>query len=59
MYLSRYRVQHNFTDLSLAVENFRLALRHPTQGLLNRILIALHWVDTSENHQHDSALEAN
>ncbi|KAG2035260.1 CHAT domain-containing protein [Suillus americanus] len=57
-YLSRYRVQHNLADLSLSVENFRLASRHPTQGLPNRILTALHWVDTIENYQHDSALEA-
>lgn len=30
-YLSRYRVQYDLADLSLAVENFRLASRHPTQ----------------------------
>jgi hypothetical protein len=29
-YSSRYRVQHNLADLSLAVKNFRLASRHPT-----------------------------
>jgi hypothetical protein len=33
-YLTCYRVQLNPADLSLTVENFRLASRHPTQGLL-------------------------
>ncbi|KAG1752557.1 uncharacterized protein EDB91DRAFT_1343591 [Suillus paluster] len=32
-YLSRYEVQCNPADLSLALENFRLASRHPTQSL--------------------------
>ncbi|KAG2363013.1 CHAT domain-containing protein [Suillus spraguei] len=57
-YLSRYRIQHNPTHLSLAVENFRLASGHPTQGFPARIQTALNWVAAAENHQHDSALEA-
>ncbi|KIK33777.1 hypothetical protein CY34DRAFT_686343, partial [Suillus luteus UH-Slu-Lm8-n1] len=57
-YLSRYRVQLNPADLSLAVENFRLASRHPTQGFPNRIQTALRWVAAAESYQHDSALEA-
>ncbi|KAG1729757.1 CHAT domain-containing protein [Suillus lakei] len=57
-YFSRYRVQHNLADLSLAVNNFRLASRHPTQGFPNRMQIALHWVREAEGHQHTSASEA-
>ncbi|KAG2142404.1 CHAT domain-containing protein [Suillus clintonianus] len=57
-YLSRYRVHNNPVDLSLAVENFRLASGHPTHGFPNRIQTALNWVDAAESHQHDSALEA-
>ncbi|KAG2364140.1 CHAT domain-containing protein [Suillus spraguei] len=57
-YLSRYRIQHNPTHLSFAVENFRLASGHPTQGFPARIQTALNWVAAAENHQHDSALEA-
>ncbi|KIK42397.1 hypothetical protein CY34DRAFT_145932, partial [Suillus luteus UH-Slu-Lm8-n1] len=57
-YLSRYRVQHNIIDLSHAVENFRLASRHPTQGFPRRIETALRWVNEAEKYKHDSALEA-
>ncbi|KAG1869954.1 CHAT domain-containing protein, partial [Suillus subluteus] len=57
-YLSRYRVQHNLADLSLAVENFRLASRHPTQGFPCRIKTAQQWVTTAEQHNHASTLEA-
>ncbi|KAG2092415.1 CHAT domain-containing protein [Suillus cothurnatus] len=57
-YLPRYQIQHNPADLSLAVENFRLASGHPTQGFPHRIQTALHWVTAAESHQHDSALEA-
>ncbi|KAG1726903.1 hypothetical protein EDD22DRAFT_1017854 [Suillus occidentalis] len=57
-YLSRYRVQLNPADLSLAVKNFRLASRHATQGFPYCIITALNWVDEAESHQHDSALEA-
>ncbi|KAG0695707.1 CHAT domain-containing protein [Suillus ampliporus] len=57
-YLSRYRVQHNPADLSLAVESFRLASRQPTQGFPNRIQTALQWVDKAEDYQHESTLEA-
>ncbi|KAG1753655.1 CHAT domain-containing protein [Suillus paluster] len=57
-YLSRYRVQCNVADLSLAVENFRLASRHPTQGFPERIEEAIHWARQAEIYQHGSALEA-
>ncbi|KAG2038422.1 CHAT domain-containing protein [Suillus americanus] len=57
-YLSRYRVQHKSADLLLAVDNFRLASRHPNQGFPNRIVIALNWVRQAEVYQHESALEA-
>ncbi|KAG1776392.1 CHAT domain-containing protein [Suillus placidus] len=57
-YISRYQIQHNPADLSLAVDNFRLASGHPTQGFPDRIQTALHWVDEAECYQHDSALEA-
>ncbi|KAG1862746.1 hypothetical protein DFJ58DRAFT_869783 [Suillus subalutaceus] len=57
-YLSHYQAQHNLADLSLAVENFRLASRHPTQGFPNRIATAQDWVAIAEQHSHTSALEA-
>ncbi|KIK40192.1 hypothetical protein CY34DRAFT_283651 [Suillus luteus UH-Slu-Lm8-n1] len=57
-YLSRYEVQLNPADLSLAVENFRLASRHPTQGFPERIIEAYHWTVAAEEHGHGSALEA-
>ncbi|KIK37191.1 hypothetical protein CY34DRAFT_810585 [Suillus luteus UH-Slu-Lm8-n1] len=57
-YLSRFRMQHNLDNLSFAIENFRLASTHPTQGFPCRVESALHWVDTAENYQHHSALEA-
>jgi CHAT domain-containing protein len=57
-YTSRYLMQHNPADFTLAIENFRLASGHPTQGFSNRIQTALNWVDEAESHQHDSALEA-
>ncbi|KIK32515.1 hypothetical protein CY34DRAFT_101346 [Suillus luteus UH-Slu-Lm8-n1] len=57
-YLSRYRVQLNPADLSLAVENFRLASRHPTQGFPRRIIQAYNWTVAAEQHGHASALEA-
>ncbi|KAG2118410.1 CHAT domain-containing protein [Suillus clintonianus] len=57
-YMSRYRVQHDPDDLSFAVENFRLASGHPTQGFPRRVQAALNRVDEAEDHQHDSALEA-
>ncbi|KAG0699096.1 CHAT domain-containing protein [Suillus ampliporus] len=57
-YLSRYRVQHNPADLLLAVENFRLASRHPTQGFPDRIKVAIDWARQAELYQHGSALEA-
>ncbi|KAG1776806.1 CHAT domain-containing protein [Suillus placidus] len=57
-YLSRYRVQHDSTDLSCAVDNFRLASRHPTQGFPPRITEAINWARQAEVYRHDSALEA-
>ncbi|KAG2123289.1 CHAT domain-containing protein [Suillus clintonianus] len=57
-YLSRYQVQHNPTDLSLAVENYRLASRHPTHGLPQRILVSYDWTATAEQHGDGSVLEA-
>ncbi|KAG1747180.1 CHAT domain-containing protein [Suillus paluster] len=57
-YLSRYEMQHSSTDLSLAVENFRLASRHPTAGLPERIVAASNWTVVAEGHDHESALEA-
>ncbi|KAG1823961.1 CHAT domain-containing protein, partial [Suillus subaureus] len=57
-YLSRYRVQCKSADLSLAMENFRLASRHPTQGFPERIKEAVDWARQAEAYRHDSALEA-
>ncbi|KIK40598.1 hypothetical protein CY34DRAFT_260040 [Suillus luteus UH-Slu-Lm8-n1] len=57
-YLCRYQVLHNVADLSLAMENFRLASRHETQGFPQRIQAAFGWVATAENYRHESALEA-
>ncbi|KAG2099252.1 uncharacterized protein F5147DRAFT_655853 [Suillus discolor] len=57
-YLSRYRILHDPADLSLAMENFRLASRHPPQGFPYRIRTARRWVAAAETHSHTSALEA-
>jgi CHAT domain-containing protein/tetratricopeptide (TPR) repeat protein len=57
-YLSRYRILHDPADLSLAIENFRLASRHPTQGFPERIKEAIDWARQAEVYQHESALEA-
>ncbi|KAG2337927.1 TPR-like protein [Suillus weaverae] len=59
-YLSRYRILHDPADLSLAVENFRLASRHPTHGFPNRIIDieAYEWAVAARRHGHGSALEA-
>ncbi|KAG1771926.1 CHAT domain-containing protein [Suillus placidus] len=57
-YLSRYRVQCKSTDLLLAIENFRLASRHPTQGFPQCIIEAYNWTIAGEQHGHGSALEA-
>ncbi|KAG2123455.1 CHAT domain-containing protein [Suillus clintonianus] len=57
-YMSRYRVHNNPVDLSLAVENFRLASGHPTQGFPSRIKEAIDWACQAEVYQHESALEA-
>ncbi|KAG1854982.1 CHAT domain-containing protein [Suillus subalutaceus] len=57
-YLSRYRILHDSADLSLAVENFRLASGHPTKGFPGRIVTACNWVIVAEQHGHISVLEA-
>ncbi|KAG2123283.1 CHAT domain-containing protein [Suillus clintonianus] len=57
-YISRYQVQHKPADLSLAMENFRLASRHPTQGFPNRLVDAFNWTVKAEQHVDGSALEA-
>ncbi|KAG2094849.1 CHAT domain-containing protein [Suillus discolor] len=57
-YLSRYRILHDAADLSLAIENFRLASRHSTQGFPQRIIGAFNWTVATERHGHGSALEA-
>ncbi|KAG1816835.1 CHAT domain-containing protein [Suillus subaureus] len=57
-YLSRYQILRDPADLSLAVENFRLASRHPTQGFPERIIQAYYWTVVLEQHGHGSALEA-
>ncbi|KAG1766373.1 CHAT domain-containing protein [Suillus placidus] len=55
-YLSRYDYLHDPADLSLAVENFRLASWHPTQGFPQRIIQAYNLTVAAEQHGH--ALEA-
>ncbi|KIK33017.1 hypothetical protein CY34DRAFT_813906, partial [Suillus luteus UH-Slu-Lm8-n1] len=57
-HLSRVRVQRNPPDLSLAVENFRLASRHPTECFPERIKEAIIWARQAEFYQHESDLEA-
>ncbi|KAG0692054.1 CHAT domain-containing protein [Suillus ampliporus] len=57
-YMSRYCMQYQAGDLSLAVENFRLASRHPTYGFPSRIIEAYNWTVSAETHSHVSALEA-
>ncbi|KAG2344367.1 TPR-like protein [Suillus weaverae] len=57
-YWLRHTAQRKSADLSLAVENYRLASRHPTQGFPCRIRLALAWARQSEPYQHESALEA-
>ncbi|KAG1778158.1 hypothetical protein EV702DRAFT_1044841 [Suillus placidus] len=57
-YLSRYQILHGPVDLLLAIENFRLASGHPTQGFPYRIITAWNWVVAVERHSHTSALEA-
>ncbi|KAG2340399.1 TPR-like protein [Suillus weaverae] len=57
-YMSRYSIQYDPADLSLAVDNFRLASRHPTHGFPSRIIEAYKWAVAAEWHGHGSALEA-
>ncbi|KAG2116823.1 CHAT domain-containing protein [Suillus clintonianus] len=57
-YGSRYEMERDPADLSLVVENFRLASRHPTQGFPQRILQACHWTVVAEQLGDGSALEA-
>ncbi|KAG2108795.1 CHAT domain-containing protein [Suillus cothurnatus] len=57
-YLSRYHIQHNPTDLSSAMEHFRLSSIHPTEGFPQCIRVAIDWACQAEIYQHESALEA-
>ncbi|KAG1775459.1 CHAT domain-containing protein [Suillus placidus] len=57
-YRSRYQILHDPADLELAVENFRLASGHPTQGFPERIKVAYNWVTAAEEHSHASGLQA-
>ncbi|KAG2112715.1 CHAT domain-containing protein [Suillus discolor] len=57
-YMSRYHILHDPADLSLAIENFRLASRHPTQGFPARIMEVIEWARQAEVCEHESALEA-
>ncbi|KAG2342318.1 TPR-like protein [Suillus weaverae] len=57
-YMSRYCTQYKPIDLALAVENFRLASRHPTHGFPSRIVEAYNWAVAAERYGHGSALEA-
>ncbi|KAG1824300.1 CHAT domain-containing protein [Suillus variegatus] len=57
-YLSRYRILHDPADLSLAVENSRLASGHAAQGFPERIKTVWYWVAAAEEHNHASGLEA-
>ncbi|KAG1795499.1 CHAT domain-containing protein [Suillus variegatus] len=57
-YMSRYQILHYPADLSLAVENFKLASGHATQGFPKRIKTVWHWVAAAEKHNHASGLEA-
>ncbi|KAG2143668.1 CHAT domain-containing protein [Suillus clintonianus] len=57
-YVSRYEMEHNPADLSLVVENFILASRHPTQGFPHRLMEACDWIVKAEQHGDGSALEA-
>ncbi|KAG2092410.1 CHAT domain-containing protein [Suillus cothurnatus] len=57
-YLSRYRIHQDPADLSLAVENFRLSLRHPTQGFPERCPHSRKVALITRRHRDGSALEA-
>ncbi|KAG1877232.1 CHAT domain-containing protein [Suillus subluteus] len=57
-YLFRYVILRDPADLSLVVENLRLALRHPTQGYPERIILAYIWTVVAEQYGHGSTLEA-
>ncbi|KAG2337714.1 hypothetical protein BDR05DRAFT_941178 [Suillus weaverae] len=57
-YLYRYQMQHDRADLLLAVENFRLASNHSTQGFPERFIQAYRWTVAAEQLGHGSALEA-
>jgi CHAT domain-containing protein/tetratricopeptide (TPR) repeat protein len=57
-YLSRYCILHDPADLSLTIENFRLASRHPTGGFPERIIQAYNWTVAAEQLGHASTLEA-
>ncbi|KAG1828194.1 hypothetical protein EV424DRAFT_1345103 [Suillus variegatus] len=52
IYLSRYQVQHNLTELSLAADNFRLASTPLTQAFPYRIITAWNWVTAAERQSY-------
>ncbi|KAG0693224.1 hypothetical protein DFH29DRAFT_1040226 [Suillus ampliporus] len=49
---------HQPADLSLTMENYRLASKHPTQGFPAHIADAYYWTVSAEECNHISALEA-
>ncbi|KAG1841942.1 hypothetical protein DFJ58DRAFT_748334 [Suillus subalutaceus] len=53
-----YRVRRKSADLSLAVENYRVASQHPTQGFPERIMTAWNWIIAAEQHSPLSVLES-
>ncbi|KAG1824297.1 CHAT domain-containing protein [Suillus variegatus] len=57
-YLTRYRILHDPADLLLAIENFRLASGHATQGFPERIKAVWYWIAAAEAYNHASGLEA-
>ncbi|KAG2344808.1 hypothetical protein BDR05DRAFT_1058690, partial [Suillus weaverae] len=59
-YMSRHRILHDLADLSVAIQNFRLASRHPIQGFPECIQEAIDRVHQAEFYHHeavDSELE--
>ncbi|KAG1897223.1 CHAT domain-containing protein [Suillus fuscotomentosus] len=57
-YLARYQILRGPADLSLAIQNFRLASGHPTQGFPEHIKTTYNWTIDAEQLGDVSALEA-
>ncbi|KAG2084742.1 uncharacterized protein F5147DRAFT_765194 [Suillus discolor] len=57
-YLARYQILCDPGELSLAIQNFRLASGHPTQGFPQRIMTTYNWTIDAEQLGDVSALEA-